>query len=193
MGPANVKFSADGKILAVASSHGSVHLFDASTGGRPREPLDIDAEATTLAFSPDGRFLAAGGAEGNIPLWDAQTWTLIPAGFSHSHRIRALDFSQDGTRLASVSTLGTVNVWDPTSRLPVKTLAASNWEPSSLSISPDGSLVALSTARSVEVWDIDAPEDIDPRGHGRTVVSYGDLQASSARFSADGERLSAAV
>jgi WD40 repeat protein len=49
--------------------------------------------------------------------------------------------------------------------------------------------VALSTARSVEVWDIDAPEDIDPRGHGRTVVSYGDLQASSARFSADGERL----
>jgi hypothetical protein len=81
VGPADVKFSADGKILAVASSHGSVHLFDASTGGRPREPLDIDAEATTLAFSPDGRFLAAGGAEGNIHLWDAQTWTLIPAGF----------------------------------------------------------------------------------------------------------------
>ena len=180
--PIAVEFSPDGQLLAAATIPGFVHLLHPTTGAATREPLQLGAEGTALAFSPDGRYLAAGDADGRIHVWDAGTWQVLSRERRHEHRVRALDFSRSGDRLASVSTLGEVSAWDTKTWSLIRQLRDGNPESKSLSISPDGRLVAVAASRSTDVWDVLS---------GRQVHSafYGAMHASTAQFSPDGETL----
>ncbi len=74
-----IRFSADGKVLALASNFSSVKLWDLATG-RELPGLESDGmDFFSLAFSPDGKIMAsqAIGEEKPIKLWDLKTKSVI--------------------------------------------------------------------------------------------------------------------
>jgi WD40 repeat protein len=73
-GPAIVRFSPDGRLIAAANRQpgGKIEILDAATGATLRT-IDIglmDAHEKSLRFSPDGKSLACATAEGAVLLWD---------------------------------------------------------------------------------------------------------------------------
>src|SRR5262249_22344454 len=62
-----VAASPDGALLAAATKHGTIRVFDARTGV-VRSTLDHGAEAR-IVFSPDSKLLASAG--GSLRVWDA--------------------------------------------------------------------------------------------------------------------------
>ena len=64
----SVAFSPDGTAVASGDAHGSVEIWDVSTGYIVN--VAHIAEINSVAFSPDGTTLAAGSIDGKIVLWD---------------------------------------------------------------------------------------------------------------------------
>ncbi len=64
----SVAFSPDGTAVASGDSHGSVEIWDVSTGYIVN--VAHIAAINSVAFSPDGTTLAAGSIDGKIVLWD---------------------------------------------------------------------------------------------------------------------------
>jgi WD40 repeat protein len=171
----SVTFSADGTRLAASSPNSdevhvwawqekphTVHVLQMSKGG------NIDG----LRYSPDGRFLTAahGKAEENriVRIWDSQTGTIVGdiaesrSGSSALERA-GLGFSPDGRWLVRSQAGGwyaegsekvfvdSFIVHDTISWQRSWGLHTEPFEPSTLEISPDGSMVSLAGWRLVPV------------------------------------------
>jgi WD40 repeat protein len=93
-----LKFSPDGRILAVAYVDSRVILWDVS-GGKCLHARETGAkEVYTLDWSPRGDVLATAGLEGKITLWDAQALAMLKELDAPEWVIR-VRFSPDGSRL----------------------------------------------------------------------------------------------
>ena len=106
---AEIAFSPDGRLLAVASSIG-VYLY-AAADLREVRFLPTDAPVWSVAFSPDGRLLASGSLDNTIRLWDAASGALLRTLEGHTRSVNSVAFSPDGRALASGSWDGTVRLW----------------------------------------------------------------------------------
>jgi WD40 repeat protein/serine/threonine protein kinase len=124
----SLRFSPDGKQLAVVVGRGDPRLFGSLVTMVQPEVLILDAESGRevfpplkghagrvlyLRFSPDGKRLATVGRYGPVRIWDIatgqETLTLKGTG-----RVTDLAFSPDGRRLISGYMGGTVHIWDAT-------------------------------------------------------------------------------
>ena len=145
-----------------------------------------------VAFSPDGLCLAVGSRTG-IWLYDAATAreaALLPL----AEDIHSLAFSPDGTLLVSASSrndegavAGTVRLWDLATGRSLGTFLEGYVAPMrSVSLSPDGALLAAAVGDEVRLWDV------------ATRTSAGILEGhegwvQSVSFSPDGTRLASAA
>jgi WD40 repeat protein/serine/threonine protein kinase len=115
----NIRFSADGKRLAVVGNHnqslvGEVRILDADSG---RELLALKGHSENVLdadFSPDGHRLATCSADRTIRLWDLAAGQEILTLRGHTLAVDSVRFVTDGRRLISVSMDRTVRVWDAT-------------------------------------------------------------------------------
>lgn len=104
----------DGKVIALGSREGSIHLWDLETGTQIGDPLSGPRDRVlALAVSRDGNTLASGSWDGNVCLWNAWTGELLcQPSEGHAYRIYCLAFSPDSEMLVTASFDGTVRFCD---------------------------------------------------------------------------------
>jgi WD40 repeat protein len=152
-------FSADGKTLASGSYDGAVKLWAMPEG----IPLQTVAEDTgyiqRLAFSRDGTMLSGISDKGLLSIWPlAGGGPVQTLGENTMGEIETLAFSPDSLMLSSGTTEGLVTLWDIPQAAPLGTVVDydAGAGVSSLSFSPDGSLLVTGTKKWLPfsvAWD----------------------------------------
>ncbi len=179
---ADIRYSPDGKFLAVASGIG-IWLYDVTVHQEASLITGHTSAVGYLAFSSDGRILASGSADGTIILRDRITGeqtTLI----GHTHRISDLAFSPDGKTIASDSRDGTIRLWDAITGEVKYTLTKDSDRATMLSFTPDGqTLVSVSWEDKINLWNSITGED------KKTFAMHPDCSTTGAAFSPDGKTI----
>jgi WD40 repeat protein len=203
----SVAFSPDGKTLASLAHYDRACLWDVDAG-RERTRLPKKKSKNSgycVAFSPDGRTLAVSEyMAASVNFWDLEAEALRdedcgPMTFNRPRKplpkgaVLALAFSPKGDRLALG--LETVFVREPVAELEVRRgevlgldalLFQGHGGIADLAFSPDGTTVALATARGgVVLWDVADEEE-------RSIDLPARAKCLSLRYSPDGSLLAAA-
>ena len=172
--------SADGRIVATASTERRITLWDAATGSEIRQLTADGGEAMTaqavraMDLSADGRRLAAATDDRRLWIWDIATGDVIARLQGHTDQLTDCALSADGRWLVSASLDETLKLWDVNSGENVHTLARSwannehgwlvptneqgHWAAVlGCAVSQDGRLAASASAdQSLVVWDLDS-------------------------------------
>jgi WD40 repeat protein len=140
--------SANGDLLAFATSDGSIHLWSVAEKDddilRSRGNWVYDLEIT-----PDGRWLASAESDRTIKLWDLETHTQGQTFEGHAGRVIGIAFSPDGRRLASSDEEGEVRLWEVAEGRNVFNVQGSSGAVMDLFFSPDGKWLATLSASGV--------------------------------------------
>lgn len=176
-----LSFSADGSLLAGASSDGRIELWDVATGStvrtlrghgdvakppadvlsaRPEEVLgNFPATMThdrvdAVVFHPSLRELTSAGFDGTVRVWDPDTG-VSRVWHQFDYSVHTLAYSPDGSRLAAADGSGTVLVWDTdTGEVVVTPEPVPGW--TELAFSPDGrTLAGAGPGPVVHLWDLE--------------------------------------
>lgn len=110
-----VRWSRDGRSLALACDAGLAILLDATTLEQLHELRAHPREVFSVDFSPDGLRLFSGGRDGRLLVWDVESGSLVGQFEGHDDYIWALDVSPDGTRVVTGSGDRTVRQWESAS------------------------------------------------------------------------------
>ncbi|MFE9839095.1 helix-turn-helix domain-containing protein [Streptomyces sp. NPDC005551] len=183
-GPVNgVVFGPGRRLLASASSDGTVRLWDVATRRGAGKLVGHRAPVRSVAFSADGRSLASASSDATIRLWSVSGRTQTAVLTGHQGAVRAVAFSPDGRTLASGGEDGTVRLWDTRTGRQTAQLKQHSGEVLALAYAPDGSRLASAGAdHRVLLWD---PRIL--RATGVLGGHSGDVLA--AAFSPDGRLL----
>jgi WD40 repeat protein/serine/threonine protein kinase len=179
-------FHPDGSRLALATTDGTVLIWDAATGA---ELLRRDLHRQTvwaLAFSPDGTSVASTGSDGTVKIWDSTTGKLHQDIRAHAGEVQSVAFHPHKPIVASGGQDATVKLWDTTTGKEIQTLRGHKTALSCVAFSPDGhALVSASANGNLKIWDLET---------GRIVQSLtGDTGGVlSVAYSPDGRYLAKA-
>ena len=149
-----VRYSPDGKMLAVARGYG-IALYNIER----RKELFVLSDHTnwvqSISFSPAGETLASASWDKTIRLWDTGTGKLKYTLTEPKDWTWSVSFSPAGETFASGS-WGTIYFWDTNTGKLKKTLTIPDkWgEIKSISFSPDGQTLASSSEHKyINLWD----------------------------------------
>jgi WD40 repeat protein/tRNA A-37 threonylcarbamoyl transferase component Bud32 len=167
----SVRFSPDGRQVAVCGGEGGLTLWDRCTQQAwPAAPPRMRNSETgqqvpvglwCVTYSPDGRRLAVSGRDGVIGIWDTSVtpqWTVLTNAPSDTY-FGGIAFSPDGARLAIASSLETpaadvgFRIWDVSSAWPLLRQQVQDPEAHRVRYSPDGSSLAVGRDRTVDIYD----------------------------------------
>jgi dipeptidyl aminopeptidase/acylaminoacyl peptidase len=185
----SVKFSPDGKVLAVGG-YRELRLIDPDSS-RVIAKLSGHADfVRSIAFSPDGSMVAAAGGSpqvsGEIKIWSVASHELLKTLQGHKDCIYSIAWSPDGRLIASGSYDRMVKLWDVSSGKEQSNLQDHIDAVFAVAFSPDGKrLASASQDRTVKIWDV---------ASGRRLYTLSDaLDAlTSLVYSPSGDQLSAA-
>jgi len=116
----------------------------------------------TVSWSPDGSRVVSAGDDKTVRIWDARTGQEIRTLHGHTEAVRSAAWSPDGMRIASSSFDDTLRIWDPVAGQCVQTITATGagLRQGVLRWSPDAQRLALTTWRTVKVWEVKAGREI---------------------------------
>ncbi len=153
--------AANQKLLAVA---GRVHDANRSfavdffalpqlrpVGLLPRQSQPI----TALRFSPNGQLLAIGFLQGGISLGNLKTGSAQPIAPDYRGNVTTLAFAPDG-RLFVAGEIDGIRIYNPDGYLLIHQPPRSGVQPFGISISPDGSILAVTNRNRATVALLDS-------------------------------------
>ena len=142
--------------MAASPSHIALGVDDkieilGASGERAFE-IESPGDHSQLVFSADGSMLASCNTEGFIEIWKLENGASTLIGSIRKEAVHSMSFNPDGTRLA-VGTTNTVYLIDPktvkeTARIPQAGTVTG------VSYSADGSILATSSLKAVQFWDM---------------------------------------
>jgi len=197
---ADLSFSPDGKMLAVACGDDHVRVWDTTTYQQVVDPIKGHTQfVTSVEFSKDGTLLASGSHDDNIMITKVPSFKRdeILRGGSRGHRsgITALAFNPDSTILASGSQDTDVRLWDVSGSFARTTniLKGHTGPVMAVAFSPSGSIIASGCdmfslsqdpANTLMLWDVKT---------GVNLLMRNMSAVSALAFSPDGGTLAVAV
>lgn len=151
---AALAWSPDGNQIA-SVSQGTVQVWNALSGASTLIYRGQQSPITSVAWSPDGQTIASGAADGSAQTWDAATGKTIATYTSpQSNAITTLAWSPDSQYLVTASASangGAIQVWQAATGSVVLTYQGQE-SGSAVAWSPDGTRIASSDGRTVQVW-----------------------------------------
>ncbi|KAG0022811.1 hypothetical protein BGZ80_011092 [Entomortierella chlamydospora] len=170
-------FSPDGKILAVGTWNGEIHLYETSGWERIRSLKGHSDGASDVAFSAASDRIASVSFDNTVRLWDVDTGNCIQTIQGHRGWVASVAYSPKGDQIASGSDDSTGRLWDVDTGNCIQILKvhngwAFNWV-LSVVYSPKGNQIASGNLdKTVRLWDVDTVDCIQTlQGHSNYVGS----------------------
>lgn len=183
----DVRFSPDGKILAVAggqpSAKGDLRLYAVGDWKLLATLRGHDDSISYLDFSRDGKLLASASFDKTVRIWNVPQLKLERLLPDHSDFVYGVGFSPDGKLIASCSKDRTVKLVETATGKGVFTFGGMEQDIISVAFSPDGKQVVSSGYETALYWwNTQTGDRIRAQGgHG---VAVNELS-----FSKDGSKL----
>jgi hypothetical protein len=148
-------FSPDDMLLAIATSHNSVDVFEISSGEIFFALTGHEDKVTDVVFSPGGELLATSSFDGTARIWDASSGDLLVILRDENVAKIGIDFSQDGSRIATCGSDGVVKVWEVETGRELLALTGHRGYVLNVAFSPDSGLIASGSEQNETiVWKI---------------------------------------
>ena len=146
-----IAISPDDQLIAVGGAR-TVGIYTAE--GEQVNSIEVDCDVFSLSFSPDGNKLAY-CAGNDIFVYDFETDTLIVDSLEgHEDEVWSVLWSRDGSRLFSASYDKTIRCWNYITRGQIGlSWTGHTFVVCSLTLSPDGTLLASASDETVRFWD----------------------------------------
>ncbi|MEM7556103.1 MAG: hypothetical protein AAF378_18785 [Cyanobacteria bacterium P01_A01_bin.84] len=166
-----VAWSKDGNILASASKDRTVKLWDRQGNSLANLKGHSD-DVNWVSFSPDGKYLASASDDNKVIIWDTKGNLLHTLAGKNGHQrpVYSVAWSPDSQTLASSSLDSTVKLWSPQGKFQ-KTFDAVGNEFKSISFSPDGEILAVSSNDKVILWNREGKLLITLKGHNEELTN----------------------
>lgn len=188
--PNTLALTLDGKMLAVATTDGVIHLLDPSTGKTLRKLKGHTWWVNGLCFSPDGKLLYSGSWDKTVRRWDAATGKELRLGGDETLDQGRAALSPDGKLLATTGQDGQICLWEAASGRRLHTLRGHGPWVFGLGFSPDGKRLASGGRdMTVRLWDVVAGKELSVRPCERGAADQGRINAVA--WSPDGKYIAA--
>lgn len=114
-------------------------------------------EVKALAFSSDDLLIASGSIDGTIKVWDSTTGFCLEEHHNGDVCVDSIVFREGREYLSAVCPYNrhTIQIWEPAKET-LRTMSSSDdWDPGSLSLSPDAKWLARGTEGPViKIWEV---------------------------------------
>lgn len=163
-GVSGVFNSSTGDVFAVASFHKDMRIWNMRTKAGPQALKSPIGDIFEIEFSPDGSKLLISSLRGQIYIGEAtngQFRCLWSRNISDDEQgtdmkhvpVTAVRFTPDGRKFVTVTGQRKLDIWDTASETRLHTSHLEDGV-DSISISPDGSKIALLSFQTIIIWDM---------------------------------------
>ena len=163
----SIKLSPDGQRIAFVSTIG-IWLYDRKTmalhaylDGKAGRVNDID-------WAPDSQYLAAANDNGSVQIWDTKSKSIVQIFDKHKEPVLTVEWAPYGNMVASGGRDNIIRVWNASTGREIQSsqgLPGGECRPCSsifdLSWSPNSDELALITARTARVWNLETNKTQD--------------------------------
>ncbi|ETO34644.1 hypothetical protein RFI_02446 [Reticulomyxa filosa] len=168
----DVKFSPNGKSIAVGLSDNTIELRDVQSGNIIQQLRGHVGRVWSVQFSSNGQMIVSASSDSTIGVWSVNTGEILKQLKGHSGGVTCAIFSPDDRFIASCSHDTTIRIWDVQSGETVTILEGHSSYVTCIRYFPDGQkIVSCSGDRTIRIWDIKSKQEIQKlKGHSEGVI-----------------------